>query len=286
MAKNTALSLRVQWLGERLRKARIQAGCTLEDSGEYLQVRHTTLSRIENGIYRARPSYVRDLIDFYGISDERERAVLLQLNEDAWRKDWWIKDSSGLDAEFIDYTWLEARAARICVFEPMLIHGLLQTADYAKALTIAGMPEDTTPETIDRMVELRLHRQRILTGTNATKLSIVFEEAPLYRNIGGKTTHVAQLHHLLGQSGHENIDIRILPRTSGWHHGLDGPFTVINMPDPYPDVAYIENLAGRSFLEDDAKVDRFRQAYDGLYKSALSPAQSHEFISNLLKGLE
>lgn len=283
MAKNQTLSLRVQWLGDRLRKARLAAGYTLEEAAEYLRMRHSTLSRFETGAYRARPSYIKDLIDFYGISDVRERDVLLQLNEDAWRKDWWDGAFCDLDKEFIDYTWLEARAERICVFEPLLIHGLLQTECYATALTLDGLGRDTSKTLLDRMVEVRMARQSILGKPSPVELSVVMEEAPLHRNIGGNKVHTEQLEHLITIAAQPNIDIRILPR-GGWHPGLDGPFSFIDMPDPYPDVAYVENLAGRMFLEDDEKVDRYRHAFDGLHGSSLSSRESVNFIRNILRG--
>ena len=286
MAKNTTLSLRVQWLGERLRKAREQAGYTWEEAGEYLQVRHNTLSRFETGTVRARPSYVRDLVDFYGISSERERAVLLQLNEDAWRKDWWDGDSTGFEMDFIDYTWLESRAARICVFEPMIIHGLIQTRDYACAITSEGLGPDTPQETIDSLVEVRMLRQRILHADSPTEFSIVLEEAPLHRTIGSKKISKRQLEALLDLNGHNNIDIRVLPKHGGWHPGLDGPFTFIDMPDPYPDVVYIETLVGRNFLEEEDKVERYRDAYDRLHSIALSPRESNRLIRTAVKDLK
>lgn len=285
MAKDKALSLRVQWLGERLRRARDEAGLTLEQPAEYLQIRSATLSRFENGIYRPKPSYVRDLIDFYGISDERERAVLLQLNEDAWRKDVWTGGAKDLEKEFIDYAWLEARAAKICVFEPMLIHGLLHTPAYAEALATAGLGDDAPPTEITKTAEVRGARQRILEGDEPTDLSLVFEEAPLYRTIGNADVHTEQLQHLLDLGQRNNIDIRVLPRRSSWHPALDGPFTFIDMPDPYPDVAYLENLVGRTFFEEEAKVERYRQAYDRVQQLALSPRESVKIIRQIMKEL-
>jgi hypothetical protein len=58
------------------------------------------------------------------------------------------------------------------------------------------------------------------------------------------------------------------------------------MPDPYPEVAYVENLAGRTFLEDQDKVERFRRAYDELYEISLEPKETARFVRSLLKDLE
>ncbi|HZE40534.1 MAG TPA: helix-turn-helix transcriptional regulator [Stackebrandtia sp.] len=286
MAKNKALSLRVQWLGDRLRQARDAAGFTLEDAAEYLQIRGATLSRFENGVYRPKPSYVRDLVDFYGISDEPERAVLLQLNEDAWRKDVWIGNAKNIDKDFIDYAWLEARASKVCVFEPLLIHGLLHTPAYAEALATAGLGDSAPREEIERTATVRAKRQTILDGDKPCELSVVLEETPLRRAIGDPTTQAAQLKHLIDAGRKSNIDIRVLPRRGRWHPGLDGPFTLIDMPDPYPDVVYIETLVGRTFLEDEAKVDQYRQAYDRLHEQALAPRESTKLIREVMREIE
>ncbi|MEV0644916.1 helix-turn-helix transcriptional regulator [Phytomonospora sp. NPDC050363] len=284
MGKNQALSLRSQWLGERLRAARARLGYTLRDVAEYVGLDFTTIGRFERGTQIIRPAYVRDLIAFYGISDELERDRLLRLNEDAWRKDWWNGDTSDLDVGFIDYTWLEARAERIWLFESTLFSGLLQTAEYTRAVTVAGLP-GANEETIERMVELRLTRQRILTGEAPTHLSMVVEEHALHRPIGGVGVQRRQLQHLLNRAEEPNIDVRILLPEVGWHFGNAGPFIIFGMPDPYPDVVYLEGIVGRTFLEEEETVDTCKRGYDDLHRASLSPEKSRELIAAVLKGL-
>lgn len=285
MSKNRSLSLRTQWLGERLRAAREAAGLTLVEAGKQLHLTDTSLSRFEKGMVRIRRPYVKEMIDFYGVSDHRQRNALLTLNEDSWRKDWWDGDSSDLETGFIDYTWLEARATKIQAFSPLLIPGLLQTPDYAHALTVAGLGTEMSENTIQRMVALRSQRQQIFDRTQPTQLEVIIEEAPLRRTIGAPTIHAGQLHHLLDQGKTAYINIRVLPHR-GWHPGLDGPFSYFDLPDPYPHVVYIENLVGRTFLEEKSKVDRYRQAYDRLRDQALTPNESAGFISKILQEIE
>ena len=285
MTKNQAMSLRSLWLGERLKSARTKAGYTLKEAGDYLKLDHSSLSRFERGIIPIRPSYVRDLVAFYGISRPRERDALLRLHEDAWRRDWWDGDTDDLDMEFIDYTWLEARASQIAVFEPLIVHGLLQTREYAEAVTIAGLGPSTPRETIDRMVELRTTRQQILDGPEPTAITMIVEEPALRRPIGGMTVLKGQLRHLLGLAG-DHIDVRVLPMDAGWDPGHHGPFAIFRLAEPYPDVIYIESLAGRTFLEDADKVSRFAQTYDELKRLALDARKSRQHIQRTLKGLE
>lgn len=286
MSKDQGLSLRVQWLGQLLRMHRERAGFKLADAGEYLKIKHNSVSRIENGVYRARPSYVRDLVHFYGVSDPRERDMILQLNEDAWRKDWYDGDSKGLEMSFIDYTWLEERATQLRLYEPLLINGLLQTTEYATALSTAGLGPAATQAEIERMAKLKTTRQQILEREEPTKLSIVFEEGPLRRVVGGVEVQRRQLEHLLEVSEQRHIDIRVLPQDLEWHAGLRGPFTFIDMPDPFPDVVYLETFVDRTFIETSSKVDKYRQAYTELHRVARSARESAQFITSVLKDLE
>lgn len=285
MSKNPAISLRSLWLGSRLKAARLAAGMTLEEAGNQLQLTDGSLSRFEKGTTRVRRPYVKVMIDLYAISSRSEREALLRLNEDAWRKDWWDGDTSDLDMEFIDYTWLESRANRICHFS-MLIPGLLQTREHAKAIMQSWGDLGTNPKDFDRLLDLREQRQQIFEGDEPKHLSVVLEETVLYRVIGDKEHFATQLRHLLDMNERSHINIQVRKYTSSWAPGLSGPFTYFDMTDPYPNVAYIDNLVGQTFIEETAKTDRFRRAYDRLRKTALSTKETNSQIRNALKDLE
>lgn len=285
MSKNPAISLRSQWLGEKLRDARNKAKYLMQDAATHIQTDQTTLGRFERGTHKIRRAYVRELVDLYGISDRRERDYLLRLAEDAWRKDWWDGDDSDLEMGFIDFAWLEQRAIGIRAFEPLLIFGLLQTPEYADALRRIG-DDVTTSVSADRTAEVRTARQQILDGENPTELTVVLEEPALHRIIGDRSVHQAQLEYLIDRAAQPNITIRVLSRDAAWDPGFHGPFIYFDMPDPYPEVAYIENLSGRTFLEAEEKIQRFRRTYDELERLALSPRESIAFIQNVLKDLE
>lgn len=286
MTKIAAISLRSQWLGERLRSARHASGYTMREAGEYLQADHTTLGRFERGTHRIRRAYVKDLVDFYGITDTRERDMLIQLAEDAWRKDWWDGDSTGLEMGFIDFTWLESRAKAIRAYEPLIVHGLLQTPGYAEALQDSATQRRPTLRSAPRTAEIRATRQRILTGNDPTNLSIVMEEPAVRHAIGGRATMAEQLAHIMDLNKRDHIEVLVLPMGAADSPGHQGPFTYFDMPDPYPAVAYIENLAGRTFLEEATKVDRFEQTYDVIRRFALSADQTNRLLNDLLKDLE
>ncbi|GAA4919059.1 helix-turn-helix protein [Stackebrandtia albiflava] len=286
MSKNRSLSLRNQWLGERLKAARVAAGLTLKAAGEQLNLTDATLSRFEKGTVRVRHPYVKEMIHLYGVSDPLERDALLQFNKDSWRKDWWDGDTTDIDRGFLDYTWLEARSKRIRIFSPLLIHGLLQSPGYIRAVVDHATEAEITAQHVDRQLEIRLARQKTVFQDRTTPLSVVLEEAAILRMVGGRTVMCEQLEHLVAVSELPHIQIRLLPITAEWDAGYAGPFSYFEMPDPFPEVAYIENLAGRTFLEESGKVSRIRQVHAALVRSALSPTKTRNFIRDALKELQ
>lgn len=283
MAKNPAISLRSRWLAEKLKAARRRAGYSLMEAGEFAQVDHSTIARFERGTHRIRRAYVRELLDFYGVSDDRERGFLLQLAEDAWRKDRWDSDSSDLEIGFIDLTWLESTAVKINVFEPLLIHGLFQTDRYIRALAQLEQGKKATTDVINRIVDVRQQRQRILGGNDPTRVTAIIEEPALRRCIGGPSVMRSQLEHLVAVAQQDEVDVQVLTLNAKSDPGHHGPFACFDMPDPYPEIAFVENLAGSSFFEKESTVDVFRRTYDELSRLALSPKKSIDLIRTTLK---
>jgi hypothetical protein len=165
-----------------------------------------------------------------------------------------------------------------------MVHGLLQTARYAEALIRNVEGPSASDEQIGRWVQLRIKRQRVLDGEQPTKMAAVLDESVLHRPVGGGEVMREQLRHLLALGRRANIDIRVLPFRVGAHAGFDGAFMLFEMPDPYPEVAYVETLAGRLYLES-PKTDRFVRAYDRLRAAALTAKESADLIEEAAKEL-
>ena len=277
-------SLRSQWLGKQLKDKRIDAQVTLEDAAEHIQRDPTTLGRMEKAITTIRKGDLILLLDLYRVSDSRTRDGLIQLSEDAWRKGWW--DGYGKyadDASFVDYPWLESRAEQICAYEAFVIPGLLQTQPYAEALIKRSFRGDQ--EQTARWLEFRMQRQEVLRSESPPELVFVVWEAALRTAIGGPSVMSEQLGHLRDSAKSGNVELRVLPLSAREHAGLDGPFTIFGMPDPYPDVGYIDNLAGSTFVEETPDVERFWDAYNDLREAALSEAKSLQLIKTISKEL-
>lgn len=281
--KKTGPSLRGRLLGQELARARAESKLTMEQAADYLQVDQSKISRMEAAIYPAQKVYVLALLDLYNVSDEQRRLKLLRLSEDVWRKGWWDSYRRDLDKSFIDYPWLESQAAVIRSFEVSVISGLMQTKAYATAIIASTSEEDSQPDQLARYINLRMDRQRVLADGSSKRVCAVIEEMALRRPTGGTVVMQEQLSHLLTLMKRDNVEIRVLPTEAPCSAALGGPLTLFEMPDPYPDVAYAENIAGRAYIEEVTSVERVRRVYDELHRAALSQAKSAGLIKTILK---
>lgn len=277
-------SLRSQWLGQHLRQLRDQNELTLEQAGEYLQRDGSMLARYEKAEYPIRRGDVLALITLYGVSDATVRDGLIQLAEDIWKKGWWEPYAEDLGKAFVNHPWLESRATRIRTYHAMFVPGLVQTRDYAEVMIRNADKARSDEEQIARWLELRMERQQVLTKIDPLQLSIVLEEWVLRRPIGNRKVAKDQLKHLIEVSATSAVDLRILPIDHGAHAGHTGTFELFEMPEPYPEVAYVENLAGAIYVEQ-PNVERFCQAYDDLHGNALSPTKSAALIKAIAEDI-
>lgn len=282
--RSTEPSLRAQWLGKLLRDLRNERGLTLDQAAEYLQRNGSMLSRYETGEFPIRRGDVLALMTLYSVGDPTHRDRLIQLSDDIWKKGWWEPYVDDLGTAFINHPWLESRALCLRTYHSMFVPGLLQTSEYAEAMIRNADDSGVSEEQFARWVELRVERQRVLTGPRPLKLSVVIEEWALRRPIGDRKVARAQLHRLRELSIQENIDIHVMPADHGSHAGNAGTFEFFEMPDPYPEVAYVESLGGAIYVEQ-PRAERFRRAYDDLHRNALSSSRSTKLISAITEDL-
>src|SRR5271155_6234311 len=135
-------TVRRRELGALLRKLRTEKGFTVEQAATQLMFSMSKLSRMETGHGIATPRDIRDLCSLYGVTAEAERARLMQLAREGKQQGWW----QPYDLPYSTYVGLEAEATSIRTFQPSVVHGLLQTADYARAIQQVAEPELSTGE--------------------------------------------------------------------------------------------------------------------------------------------
>jgi transcriptional regulator with XRE-family HTH domain len=146
-------TVRRRRLAAALRRLREQTGMTADQAAKEIGISKSALSRIENAQVSVMPPVARGLLELYGVEGE-EVDALVQVARDARKRGWWQAYDDVLPDWFEIYVGLEAEASEVRAFEPQLVPGLLQTADYARAVIRAEHPDASTEE-VDRRVELR-----------------------------------------------------------------------------------------------------------------------------------
>jgi transcriptional regulator with XRE-family HTH domain len=278
-------TVRRRRLGAELRRLRDAQSLKLEEVAERLEVAPSTLSRIETGKAPTKTAYLTAMLDLYGVEDPGARKVLIDMAREGHRKGWWSIYDDVLPSGFDIYVGLEAEASGLRSYESDVVHGLLQTTDYALAVLREVRPRDSE-ELLQRGVELRMQRQRLLDQEPALDLWIILDESAVRRNIGGPAVMRRQLHHLIQASRWPNVTLQVLAFGSGAHAGLIGPFSILEFPERSdPDVAYTESLGGMIYLEKDREVRACAEAFDRMRASALSPAASVELIQRAAEEL-
>ncbi|MFJ1791250.1 helix-turn-helix domain-containing protein [Kitasatospora griseola] len=290
MAKRnpTPKSVYRRQLASRLKELRDEQELTLTHVAEVVEVNQSSLSRIENGDRGTTPVLVKALLDCYQVTDPVEREDILDLvrADQAQRQQWWKKYSAVINTtQYGGYLALESSATSLRSYEPQLMPGLLQTADYARRV-IAEMRVDLTDRQIDALVAVRMERQEKLLGREgAPKLWAVIDEAAIARIGSNRTVFKGQLEHLLKLSPRPGITLQLLPFAAGFHPGLYGSFMLMGFPDSNPDVVWVENLTNSVYFEGSEDVERYTEVFDHLRARALGPPETRSQISKILKEL-
>jgi hypothetical protein len=191
-------------LGSKLRQLRLAAGKDVMDVTEAGLGSKAKMSRIETGKGPVRIADVRALCWLYGV-DGPTTDALAALAPGTQQEDWWEADPGIVPGYLGLYTGLEATASRIRSFEPQLVHGLLQTEDYARAV-ISADPQ-LSPDVVEQRVRFRLERQqRSMDG-----VTVIMGESAVRLVAGSDQVMADQLDHLRASPA----DVRILPFSAG-----------------------------------------------------------------------
>jgi len=270
-------ALRRLELGAVLRALRNEKGLTVEQVADRLLCSPSKVSRMETG-QGATARDIRDLCELYGVADAAERDRLTALAREGKRPTRWQR----YELAYAAYAELEEDALAIRAFQSSAVHGLLHTADYARANHESSMPR-LNPEQIDRQIEAKLARQSILTRADPPGFAVVLDEAALHRMVGGRRVMAAQLAKILDISALPNITVQILPFELGAHPALEANFTILELPAPTPGVVFVEGMIGSTYLDRPDDLKRYHDVFRKLQSIALSPKDSSDLIAKLLR---
>src|SRR6201986_1190955 len=165
-------------VGIQLHRFREAAGITPDQAAYEIRASRSKISRMENGLVRFKERDITDLLTLYGVTDDKTRTR--QANTPGW----WSKYGDIMADWFEAYLGLETAASVIRTFELQFVHGLFQTEDYARAVTMLGHTSAPAQE-IHRRGRLRLNRQDLLNGPHPPQVWTVIDEGALRRPVGG-----------------------------------------------------------------------------------------------------
>lgn len=270
-------TVRRRELGALLRKLRTEKGFTVEQAAGRLLFSTSKLSRMETGHGVATRRDIRDLCDLYEVTDEAERDRLTNLAVAGRQPGWW---QSYELSHFADYVGLEADAVSVKDYQSILVPGLLQTADYARAVNEVILPRPV-PERLDEQTEVRLRRQDRLRQDPPLRFWVILDEAALHRVIGGPAVMAAQLRHIIEMSRLPNVTLQVISYAAGAHPAMDSTFNILEFAGSVPSVVYVEGLVGWVYLKRPRDIERYTQVFERLCTMALTAQESAELIEKI-----
>jgi len=270
-------------LAGALERQREAAGLSPRDVAARLEWSETKVWRIETARVTVSPGDIRELARLYGIDDAGTEA-LVQLARQAKRPGWWKGMSQALPEGFSVHIELESSATAIRTYEAQWVPGLWQTEAYVRAV-LAANSLTSTPEQIERQVQVRMRRQQILARPDPKPPAIwaILDEAVIRRVVGGRAVMRGQLERLREASGDPAVTLQILAFNAGAHMAAYGSFALFDPSDPaFPVTASTDRPAG-SLIEDDPEdIHRYTMMFDHLRASAMSPGASRTLIDEAM----
>jgi len=265
-------------LGAQLRRLREAADISRADAGYAIRGSDSKISRMELGRVGFKERDVADLLSMYGVTNEDERHVFLDMVRKSNERGWWHRYSGTMPNWFQDYVGLEESASLIQSYELQFVPGLMQTEDYIRAVVSHGRPE-LLDQDGERRVALRMQRQKVLTRQGAPRVWAVVDESVLHRPIGGPRVLREQIEHLLELTKQPNVTLQILPfHMSGY--AAEGAFSILRFAEPtLPDIVYIEHLSGALYLDRVEELEVYGRVIDRLAVDAETPDRSRQLLS-------
>ena len=258
----------LNFFGAELRRARTAAALSQEQLGQRVGYSGALVGKVETGDRAPSPDFAQGcdaaLPDAGGLFG---RIYALARRWDGGYPSWFAE-------------WIEAerRATSLCWWEPLLVPGLLQTAEYARAILAAD--PDTTEDGLEELVRARIERQAIFDRPKPPKFWVVVDEAVLHRLIGSHKIMYDQLLHLADTSCHPSITVQVVPAGVGAHAGLLGGFAIANV-DGAPGTVYMESPDQGQTSEKPSVVGKLSLTFGTLRADALPRGASRDLIGKI-----
>ncbi|MFC4855380.1 helix-turn-helix domain-containing protein [Actinophytocola glycyrrhizae] len=267
-------------LGAELRRLRTEAGLNTRTMADRTGVSNANISFWETGKRLVPLERLTAILDALSVTDdERERIIGLRRKADGPGE--LTTGSTSIGKRLTRLIELERTATRITHIQPLMIPGLLQTSDYARA--VFG---DNDPD-VDTKVALRAGRRDVITRRrNPVEFLALIDSEALVRPIGSPEVMADQLDHLVRMAELPNVTVQVVPSTAPGHHPmLAGPFVLFEFPTATP-IILLEHYRTSAFLWDRESVAAYLSVPEEIQRVAMTPERSLKLIKEIAKGME
>lgn len=269
--------------GIELRSLREEADLTIEEVSDATGISMSHLSRIERGRSGVRRPTLMALLQQYGADPATTERLVEAAAETTKRKDrdWWQPYAASISDKYATLMAFESEASAIRTFHPIIVPGLLQTEEYARASLQRGTVR-LTPDEIETRVEARRARQAVLDKPDPPQAWFILDEATVRRPVGGTEVMRSQLRHLTEMSARPGVDIQVIPFAVGAHAGTLGPLVILGFTEG-ENVVYCETYAADLYPE---AVGLYGDVFDRLAQDALSIERSVRLIKRVAEEMK
>ncbi|WP_440553926.1 helix-turn-helix domain-containing protein [Streptomyces sp. SCPE 10] len=256
-----------EFFGTELKRRREDAGLTQVELGALVFISGAYIGQFEQAIRKPQLDIAQRIDKALGTDGIFERLCRKLINDRRYAD------------YFVEVVELERLATRICEFAPTAIPGLLQTPDYARAVTLAANPF-VTDEYVQDIVTARGERAHILKDATRPEYWVILHENVLRIPVGGSETMARQLEHVAGLMKQRVVRAAVIPYAAAAHAAMTGDLRLMDFEDA-PPVAYTETSFSGTLMDDPAVVKRAQRAYDLLRVAALSSEASLALIESM-----
>jgi transcriptional regulator with XRE-family HTH domain len=280
MTANSSPLVERRRLRAELKRARLDAGLTQETVAEQMDWSLSKLIRIETGAVGLSTNDLVALLRFYNVRDPMRIRALVAQGKEARKQTWWSKYRAALPPTYFQYIEYETSASIIRSYETWKIPGLLQTEEYANAISLLYEVNPRSKQVKTR-VEVQMKRQELLLDrSNSPILFFILDEAVIHRLVGTKDLWQAQLEKLVHMADRPEVSIEIVPFSVGLHRGMADNFNILEFAVPTDhDVLYFESLRDSIFSHDTTEeIAIYRELFEDLRSISLGPEGTRDYL--------
>lgn len=283
MPVSTSVAVLRRRVAVALRGHRENAGLTQKEAAKRTGIASGRINHFETMRNLPPDAELVSLLELYEATEEV--GELLAILPAARKRT--ASEAASIDPDqFNLFIGLEAGTKQIEAYNALVLHGLVQTADYAEAM-LRGHGEGLSEAEVRRRLRLRLRRAELLQADSPTRLWLVVSEQVLQAPVGGPEVLRGQLAHLLEIAKLPNVELQVLPRSVVPHPGLHGSFTIMSFPIPGDaGLVYVETRVRGLFLEQPEELQEYTQVMNHLRVLAKPPRESSLLIDRIRKEIE